>query len=149
MHLTNTCFLPKLKSSVTNISSNDSASSLQSISTPASVFVDMPSPRYLGPAPTPGSSYFFTNDNGTMDIVRLDAPVVLGEKAHDIHPDDISVSGSEFSITSSMAQILDRSDSSASSVGFSPTAKRPHAIPSSSNTEVTNSNKRVKFESDL
>ena len=112
----------------------------------------MPCPRYLGPAPNVGSNYFFTNNNDVIDIVSLEAPVVLGDTLKtDFLPDEVSLSGSEFSITSSMAHILDQSDHSAVSSNDNNTSplKRLLGGQSSRNVDVINSNKRVKFESDL
>ena len=59
----------------------------------------MPCPRYLGPAPEAGSNYFLSRDNQEVDIVQLEAPLVLEEKdgPQSVHLDDIRLSGSEFS----------------------------------------------------
>ena len=58
-----------------------------------------------------------------MDVVQIEAPVVLGktERVQPVHLDDISFSGSEFSITPSIAKILDQpgNSSEGSSVGGS------------------------------
>lgn len=149
MRLTSTAFRGQSKSDQP-ASPNDSEISQESIAPPPSVFIDMPSPRYLGPAPTPGSNYFFSNDNKVMDIVQLEAPVVLGETdgAHPVHLDDISFSGSEFSITPSIAKILDQSDDSTENSSVESSNNLPFKrIPSAS--EANTRNKRVKFESDL
>ena len=114
---------------------------------PSGVFIEMPSPHYLGPAPESGSSYFLTKDESdVLTVVQVIAPVVLGEKDRPLHLDDISLSGSEFSITPSMAKILDQTDdSSAYFTPGSPTFKRQ----SSTRDPPESNNKRVKFESDL
>ena len=145
MHLTKSSFTHKTKLTASN-------TSLESVHTPASIFVEMPCPRYLGPAPHVGSNYFFTNNNDTMDIVKLEAPIVLGDTAKtDFQPDEVSLSGSEFSITSSMAHILDQSDHSiaSSNDANSSPIKRLLSNPSSQNMDLINSHKRVKFESNL
>jgi len=148
MHLTKTSFTQKTKAAASNTSNN----SQESVLIPPSIFVEMPCPRYLGPAPTAGSNYFFTINNDVMDIVTLEAPVILGDTLKtEFLPDEVSLSGSEFSITSSMAHILDQSDNSVVSsndLNSSP-LKRLLNNPSSRNIDVMNSNKRVKFESDL
>ena len=47
---------------------------------PSGVFIEMPSPHYLGPAPESGSSYFLTKDESdVLTVVQVIAPVVLGE----------------------------------------------------------------------
>ena len=81
-----------------------------------------------------------------MDILQLEAPVVLGEKdgSQPVHLDDISLSGSEYSITPS--RILDQTDDSTDSASTS-NAVSFKRVPS--NTEANTRNKRVKFESDL
>lgn len=148
MHLTKTSFTHKTKAEGSNLSNT----SQESVLTPPSIFVEMPSPRYLGPAPNVGSNYFFTNNNDVMDIVTLEAPSILGDKLKtEFQPDEVSLSGSEFSITSSMAHILDQSDHSvvSSNDPNSSPLKRLLSNQSSRNADIINSNKRVKFESDL
>lgn len=149
MRLTSTTF-KAVKSENPATSPNDSEVSQESVAPPPSVFIEMPSPRYLGPAPEPGSNYFFSNDNKVMDIVQLEAPVVLGEKdgLQPVHLDDISLSGSEFSITPSLAQILDQSDSSIESSSTQSSLPSSKRTPSSAGANPVK-NKRVKFESDL
>jgi hypothetical protein len=133
---------------------NESGSSEESATAcppPPGVFIDMNTPRYLGPAAEPGSSYFLTKDeNDVLTVVQLVAPVVLGEKDRpsQVHLDDISLSGSEFSITPSMAKILDQTDDSASVTTLDPTTS-PFKRQPSSREPVASSSKRVKFESDL
>ena len=141
MRLTSTSFKVKPPTSP-----NDSDTSQESVAPPPSVFIEMPCPRYLGPAPEAGSNYFFSNDNKVMDILQLEAPVVLGEKdgSQPVHLDDISLSGSEYSITPS--RILDQTDDSTDSASTS-NAVSFKRVPS--NTEANTRNKRVKFESDL
>lgn len=146
MRLTSTSF--KVKAEKPATSPNDSIASQESVAPPPSVFIEMPSPRYLGPAPETGSNYFFSNDNKVMDIVLLEAPVVLGEKdgVQPVQMDDISLSGSEFSITPSIERILDQTDDStesASTINTMPFKRVP------SKSEANTRNKRVKFESDL
>ena len=85
-----------------------------------------------------------------MTVVQVVAPVVLGEKDRpsQVHLDDISLSGSEFSITPSMAKILDQTDNSVSVSTLDPSSS-PFKRQSSSLEPVASSSKRVKFESDL
>ena len=144
MRLTSTSFKAKSE----NSGPDDSDMSQESVAPPPSIFIDMPSPRFLGPAPEHGSNYFFSNDNKLMDILLVEAPVALGEKdgVQPVHLDDVSISGSEFSITPSIAQILDRSDESAD-CSSSPSSIAFKRIPSTS--ETNSKSKRVKFESDL
>lgn len=146
MRLTSTSF-KAAKPAAASTSPNDSLTSQESVAPPPSVFIEMPSPRYLGPAPAEtGSSYFFSNDNKVMEILQLIAPVVLGEKdqVQPVHLDDISLSGSEFSITPSLARILDQSESIDSSERSSLSPPKRTL-----STAENSKNKRVKFESDL
>lgn len=149
MRLTSTAF-KAINSEKQATSPDDSDSSHESVAPPPSVFIEMSSPRYLGPAPQPGSNYFFSNDNKVMDIVQLEAPIVLGEKnkVQPVHLDDISLSGSEFSITPSLANILDQSNDSIATASTESSAPSTKRSPSSSDTNPLRS-KRVKFESDL
>ena len=116
---------------------NESGSSEESATAcppPPGVFIDMNTPRYLGPAAEPGSSYLLTKDeNDVLTVVQLVAPVVLGEKDRpsQVHLDDISLSDSEFSITPSMAKILDQIDDSASDPEL-PLWTPPHRLSSAS-----------------
>ena len=116
---------------------------------PPSVFVEMPCPRYLGPAPENGTNYFLSRDNQVVDIVQLEAPLVLGEKdgPQSVHLDDLSLSGSEFSITPSVARILDQTDESINSASSSSSDVSFKRVPN--NSEDNSRNKRVKFECDF
>ena len=122
-------------------SPNDNEMSLESLALPPSVLIEMSSPCYLGPAPQPGSNYFFTNDNKGMDIVQLKAPVVVGETeiVQPVNLDDISFSGSEFSITPSIAKFLDQPDDSSEcpSVGGSSNKMPFKRIPSVTDKQQT------------
>ena len=109
----------------------------------------MPCPRYLGPAPENGTNYFLSRDNQVVDIVQLEAPLVLGEKdgPQPVHLDDLSLSGSEFSITPSVARILDQTDESINSASSSSSDVSFKRDPN--NSEDNSRNKRVKFECDF
>ena len=146
MRLTPSSFMHKKPQQPATGDDASSTSSHESFTVPTSIFVELPSPRYLGPAPPTGTTsagavYFFTNNNESCEVVRLDGATALGEQDM-IHPDNVSLSGSEFSITSSLVQTLDRSDDSTGTQGSSP-VKRPQHQPHTANS------KRVKFESDL
>lgn len=115
-----------------------------SVAPPPSVFIGMHHPRYLGPGPDASSCYFFSNNGDEVtDIVQLDAALALGEKdpTHPVHPDDVSISGSELSL----ARILDQSDDSITTASTAPDVspfKR-------AGQDTIRESKRVKFESDL
>lgn len=119
---------------------------------PVTVFVELPGPRFLGPAALPpNANYYLSQPEGgkKAEIVLLEASILLPDSTNAMD-DDVSLSGSEFSITPSVAKILDdaEQDLSDDSNGSSPTAGPAFKRCPSSSASAGNS-KRVKFESDL
>ena len=99
MRLTSNSFIVKSPTSP-----SDSDTSQESVAQPPSVFIEMSCPRYLGPAPEAGAVYFFSHGDQFMDILQLEAPLVLGEKGG--AQLDLSLSGSDCSIESFLARPL-------------------------------------------
>ncbi len=115
------------------------------------VFVELPGPRFLGPAALPpNANYYLSQPEGgkKAEIVLLEASILLPDSKNSTD-DDVSLSGSEFSITPSVAKILDDADDdSLSDDGSSPISGPAFKRCPSSSASAGNS-KRVKFESDL
>ncbi len=136
-------FFVKRRLSGTSDASGESGGSARSA--PASVFVEVPTPRYLGPAPPFAASiYLFASDAGTgAEVVRLDGAAALG-----VDPDDSAASASAAADSSSVYDVDTASmRSSASSASF-PRSSSPLKRSTPAGVESADA-KRVKFESDL
>lgn len=137
---------------------------------PASVFVELPGPRFLGPAAEVHVANYYMSqpesaDGGKkVEIVLLEAaacfPGTQQEQEQlpppDSSADASSLSGSEISITPSMARMLDEMEADVESAASGETQKVSSCMSSSSpfkrypsSSSASAHTKRVKFESDL